>query len=177
MYHIGMKSAEQLLALINDSNGLSLTLDDISFELPVALIPEEQEDLANTEILVKSKPNRKQEGDVTVRYDRINLAEFETLVDPHGIPVDTPLTHATLLAAFNEFYGSALELVDIDQTTELPPNLDQDEVVTLKASAASLAYHGEIELLIESAGLDLAVVITNKNLNGLVLRFASAQPA
>jgi hypothetical protein len=172
-----MKSAEQLLALINDSNGLSLTLDDISFELPVALVPEEQEDLANTEILVKSKPNRKQEGDVTVRYDRINLAEFETLADPHGIPVDTPLTHATLLAAFNEFYGSALELVDIDLTTELPPNLDQDEVVTFKASAESLAYHGEIELLIESAGLDLAVVITNKNLNGLVLRFASAQPA
>lgn len=177
MYHIGMKSAEQLLALINDSNGLSLTLDDVSFELPVALIPEEQEDLANTEILVKSKPNRKQEGDVTVRYDRINLAEFETLADPHGIPVDTPLTHATLLAAFNEFYGSALELIDIDQTTELPPNLDQDEVVTFKASVESLAYHGEIELLIESAGLDLAVVITNKNLNGLVLRFASAQPA
>jgi hypothetical protein len=177
MYHFGMKSAEQLLALINDANGLTLTLDDISFELPVALIPEEQEDLANTEILIKSKPNRKQEGDVTVRYDRINLADFETVADPHGIPVDTPVTHASLLAGFNEFYGAALELVDIDQTTELPDNLDQDEVVVLRSSAESLAYRGEIELLIESAGLDLAVVITNKNLNGLVLRFASAQPA
>lgn len=177
MYHIGMKSAEQLLALINDSNGLSLTFDDIYFELPVALIPEEQEDLANTEILVKSKPNRKQEGDVTVRYDRIDLAQFETLADPHGIPVDTPVTHASLLAAFNEFYGSALELVDIDQTTELPDNLDQEEVVVLRASAESLAYRGEIELLIESDGLNLATVITNKELSGLVLRFASAQPA
>ncbi|MNI76142.1 hypothetical protein D3C73_1323520 [compost metagenome] len=87
------------------------------------------------------------------------------------------MTHASLLAGFNEFYGSALELVDIDQTTELPDNLDQDEVVVLRASAESLAYRGEIELLIESAGLDLAKVITNKELSGLVLRFASAQPA
>lgn len=178
MYHIGMKSAEQLLALINDTNSLTLTFDDVEFGTPSALTLESQEgeeNPANTEVVMTAKPNRKPVGNVVVKYDRIDLAEFETLGDPHGIAVDTPVTHASVVEAFNRFYGSALELVDVDQTTELPANLDEDEVVELKASAESLAYRGSIELLVESGGIDLNTAISNKDLSGLVLRFASAQ--
>ncbi|MNQ00176.1 hypothetical protein D3C85_128190 [compost metagenome] len=178
MYHIGMKSSAQLIALINETNSLTLTLDDVQFGAPSVIPVEEQAEMenpANTRIQLIAKPNRYPIGEVTVEYDRIDLADFETLGDPSGIEVDTPLTPAKLMEAFNKFYGSALELIDID-TSIVYPEFDDEAVVELKASTTSLAYRGSIELLVESTGIDLATAISNKVLSGLVLKFA-APPA
>jgi len=170
MYHIGMKSVEQLLALLNDTNGLSLTLDDIQFSTPVALTPESQvgdDNPANTEILIVAKPNRKPIGEVKVRYDRIDLADFETLRDPTEIEVTLPLTHARLMEAFNTHYGSALELEDIDVATVLPEDIEEETFVELKASVGSLAYRGEILLSVIPGTIKLSNVIIVRALSGL----------
>lgn len=170
MYHIGMKSAEQLLALINDTNNLSLTLEDVQFSTPLVLSPESQvgeENPSNTEVTVIAKPNRTPIGEVVVQYDRIDLAEFETIADPSGIVVTQPITHARLLEAFNLFYRSALELADIDLTSELPEEFTEETVLELKASSTSLAYRGGIILAAVPGDVELDSVILVKLLSGL----------
>lgn len=170
MYHIGMKSIEQLLALINDTNALTLTTDDVSFGDPVALTEAEQAEMenpANTKVEMTAKPNRIPIGQVTVDYDRIDLAEFESLGDPSLIELTRPLSYTRLLNAFNSYYGSALELIDIDTSTELPENPDEDEVLELKASATSLAYRGEIVIGVKVHDIPLNTVILKTSLNGL----------
>lgn len=170
MYHIGMKSVEQLLALLNDTNGLSLTLDDIQFSTPTVLTPESQvgdDNPANTEVLIVAKPNRKPIGEVKVRYDRIDLADFSTLRDPTEIEVMLPMTHARLLEAFNNHYGSALELDDIDVTVDIPEDIEEETFVELTASAGSLAYRGSILLTVIPGTIKLSNVIIVRALSGL----------
>jgi len=170
MYHIGMKSIEQLLALINDTNSLTLTTDDVSFGAPVALTEAEQAEMenpANTKVEMIAKPNRMPIGRVTVDYDRIDLAEFETLGDPSQIELTRPLTYTRLLNAFNSYYGAALELSDINTDTPLPEEPDTDEVLELKASTTSLAYRGDIVLGVKVKDVPLNTVIKVTNLTGL----------
>lgn len=172
MYHIGMKSAEQVLALINETDSLDLTLDDVQFSAPSVLTPEQQpgvENPANTKITITPKPNRRLVGEVELAYDRIDLAEFETLADPQGIVVEVPPTHATLLDGFNAYYKSALELADIDLTTALPTDFVDEEVIELKASVGSLAYRGSLTLMIEPSSVHLSQIIVNPELVGLTI--------
>jgi hypothetical protein len=170
MYHIGMKSAEQVLALVNEANSLTLTLDDVQFSTPSVLTPEEQPGVelpANTKVILSPKPNRQLLGDVELQYDRIDLTEFETLGDPQGIQVPVPATYPNLLAAFNAFYRSALELADIDVSTPLPTDFFEDTIVELKASTRSLAYRGSLVMMITPQMLQLNQIIRNPELIGL----------
>jgi hypothetical protein len=172
MYHIGMKSAEQVLALINETDLLNLTLDDVQFSVPSALTPEEQpgvEHPANTRVVISPKPNSQLIGEVEISYDRIDLTEFETLADPQGIVVGVPPTHATLLAGFNAHYKSALELVDIDLSVPLPTDFVDDEVIELKASPNSLAYRGSLTIIIEPSSVQLSQLVVNPELVGLTI--------
>lgn len=170
MYHIGMKSAEQLLALVNETNSLTLTLDDVQFSAPSVLTPEDQPGVevpANTKVILFPKPNRQILDQVELQYDRIDLAEFENLADPQGIQVPSPPSYSALLLAFNAFYKSALELADIDRTTPLPTDFVADEVVELKASSLSLAYRGSLVLVISPTMVQLDQIIRNPDLVGL----------
>lgn len=170
MYHIGMKSWEQLLTLINDANSLTLTIDDVQFGAPSVITEAEQAEMenpANTKVLMIAKPNRYPIGEVTVEYDRIDLAEFETLGDPSQIEVTRPLTYPRLIQAFNTYYGAALELSDIDTSVPLPDEPDLDEVLELKAATTSLAYRGDIVLGVAVKDIPLNTVIKVTNLTGL----------
>lgn len=172
MYHIGMTSAEQLLALINDTNSLTLTFDDIQFGEPSVISVEEQAGMvnpANTRILVVAKPDRYPIEQVEVEYDRIDLAEFETLDDPDDIVIVGPPTHDSVLSAFNAFYHSNLSPEDIDPTTPLPDIFVQDEPVELKAAAGSIAYRGSVILIITPSVRSLDQLLSNTELPGLVV--------
>lgn len=172
MYHIGMKSAEQLLALINDTNSLNLTLDDIQFGVPSVVSAEEQavmEDPANTKIILTAKPNRYPIGTVEVVYDRIDLAEFETLAPAEGIVVPIPATHDSVLGAFNAFYYSNLSLEDIDLTVPLPTDFVEDEPLELKAATGSLAYRGSLILVVTPSERQLSDLLNNTDLPGVVI--------
>lgn len=172
MYHIGMKSAEQLLALINDTNSLTLTLDDIEFGVPSAVSTDEQatmEDPSNTRVMVIAKPDRYPIESVEITYDRIDLAEFETLDPPIGILVNTPLTLDTVLAAFNAHYHSALEMADIDPDMDLPEILVEDEPLELKASSSSIGYRGSLILVVTPSQRQLNQLLSNTELSGLVI--------
>lgn len=170
MYHIGMTSAEQLVALINDTNGLDLTLEDVSFGIPSVITAADQPgepDPANTKIAVIAKPNRYPLEATEVTYDRINLAAFVTLAPPEGIVVAVPITLENVLSAFNAHYYSNLTLEDLDPSIELPAEFVEGEPIEFKAASGSIAYRGSLILLAEPSVRKLSDLITNTDLPGL----------
>lgn len=172
MYHIGMKSSEQLLALVNETNSLGLTLDDVQFGVPSVVSAEEQAtmlDPANTKVLISAKENRYPLGHVQIHYDRIDLAEFETIAPPEGIVVPVPATYETVLEGFNAFYYSNLTLDDIDTTEPFPDDFVEDEPLELKASPHSLAYRGSLILVVTPSERHLSDLLNNTDLPGLLI--------
>ncbi|MNE90584.1 hypothetical protein D3C80_1881160 [compost metagenome] len=102
-------------------------------------------------------------------YDRIDLAEFETLAVPEGIVVPVPATYDTLLEAFNAYYYSNLTLEDIDRSAPFPEDFVEDEPLELKAAAGSLAYRGSLILVVTPSERTLADLLGNTELPGLVI--------
>lgn len=174
MYHIGMTSAEQLLALINDTNSLALTFDDIQFGEPSVISEQEQstmDDPANTRVLVIAKPNRYPIEYAEVVYDRIDLAQFATLDTPYIIvtDVENAPTFDIVLQAFNSYYHSNLTREDLDPEIPLPEIFVQDEPVVLVAAGHSLGYRGTLTLTITPGVRSLSDLLSNTELPGLVM--------
>lgn len=170
MYDISMLSRDQVLALINQSSGLSLTWEQVEFGEPVAATGETPE--RNTELVITGIPNSGYRGTATIMYDRINLAEFKPLVTEAVLQVDGEPTIEKLLASFNELFGSNLELEDIRDDHSIPTAAEIEDGLefTLRAAAASYAYRGDVSLTIQPLDVDIDLAIEDKMLDGLVLQ-------
>lgn len=169
-YDVSMVSKVQVLALLNDEYPLlKFTEENIVLGEPIQATGENP--VKNTELVLTGVPNKGFKGTTTVFYNRIDLAEFSAS-EPAILQIAGVVDMASILVAFNEFYGSNLELADFRNDHVIPPQEDflDGEDFILYASATSLAYRGNVTVHIQPADIDLDVAITEKNLNGLVFK-------
>lgn len=169
MYDISMLSRDQVLALINQSAGLSLTWDQVEFGEPIAATGENPE--RDTELVITGIPNSGYKGTTTVFYNRIDLAEFGPLTEELVLQVDGEPTIEKLLEAFNALFNSNLQLDDLRDDHVIPTaaEIEDGMLFTLRAAAKSYAYRGNIDLTIQPLDVDIDIAITDKMLDGLVL--------
>ncbi len=169
MYDVSMLSRDQVLALINQSAGLSLTWDQVSFGEPIAATGENPE--RNTELVVTGIPNSGYKGTATIFYNRIDLAEFLPLIDEAVLQIDGEPTIEKILESFNALFRSNLQLDDVRDDHVFPTleEIEEGVLFTLRAAAGSYAYRGNVELIIQPLDVDIDLAIENKLLDGLVL--------
>ena len=74
---------------------------------------------------------------------------------------------ADIVAAFNALYDANLDISDYDEAASAPVPDDDGENFTLVADANSLAYKGQIVIVVRLATVALSTVITTTNLDGL----------
>lgn len=158
-----LSSAAQLLALINEQNSTSLTASDITFGNPSV---HSGANPGDTDVVVSSAPNSGYTGTVTVNYNRLDLAGFSIYGDAE-VFVPEGATVADIVAAFNALYDANLDISDYDEAASAPVPDDDGENFTLVADANSLAYKGQIVIVVRLATVALSTVITTTNLDGL----------
>lgn len=163
------KLPEQIIVdLINEFNpGLSLTTELVTFGLPTAATG--QTPARNTDLTVTAVPGSGYKNFKALQYNRVDLA-----VIPGTRSVEFPAGDATLISEMipeiNVRFG--LNITEVDYVDgPLPtftgvPNEKLD--FQLSANADSLVYIGSVILKLHAEDIDLAVVISNPVLNGLV---------
>jgi len=176
-YDISMSSRDQVLALLNESAGLSLTWQQVEFDVPnINSNPAKER---NTELVVNGIPDYGYKGQAVIYYNRIDLAEFEPLArNPFVVQVDVDpenesITLQDIVDGFNAYFNAALTLDDVADNLILPTDWANGESFTMKASPYSYAYIGEVTFIVRPMDVDIDVAITNKLLDGLEL----VQPA
>ncbi len=167
MYDISMLSKDQVLALINQSAGLSLTWDQVTFGEPVAATGTSP--TRNTELIINGIPNSGYKGSTTIFYDRIDLAEFAALESHTILQIEGAVTIDKIVAAFNALYGSNLQLDDVRDDHVMPTDISAGVLFTLRAAAGSFAYRNSIDMTLQPADIDLDTAIVDPMLNGLTL--------
>lgn len=167
MYDVSMLSKDQLLALINEQTGLSLTFDHVNFGEPIAATGENP--TRNTEIVLNAIPYSGYKGSTTIFYDRIDLAEFLPLETVTILQIEGAPSLQKILDSFNLLYGSNLQTDDVRDDHVIPTDIDGGVSFTLTAAAGSLAYRGSITLTLQPADVDIDTAIADKTMNGLTL--------
>lgn len=172
-YNISMTSKEQVLALLNQNSGLSLTFDQVTFDVPAINTNPIQD--RNTELVISGIPEFGFKGSASVYYNRIDLNEFTAIArTPFVVQVDVDFDTGTLtlqdiLDGFNFYFGSALEIEDITDSYVLPTAWADGESFTMEANAWSYAYHGNVSFIVRPLDVDIDIAVDNKLLEGLVL--------
>lgn len=162
------KSAEQIYDLIKATNVVSFPQVDIvalTYGTPAVLTGDPSG--KDTSLVVSAAVNTPYTGNVTIKYDRLDLEGFETTYGATQLIVPEGATPADIVAAFNSHYECELESVDYqNNAVPTPPDFD-GESYTLVAAAGSLAYKGDIVLSILLASTPLSEIITVTELDGL----------
>lgn len=168
MYDISMLAKDQVLALINDETGLSLTFDQIEFGTPIAATGENP--TRDTEMVISGIHNSGYKGSTTIFYNRIDLSEFSTLImDELILQIEGTPTLELILSAFNALFKSNLQLEDLRDDMTIPTDIEGGVSFEIFASADSFAYRGSITMTLQPADVDIDQAIENKMLNGLTL--------
>lgn len=172
-YNISMTSREQVLALLNESSGLSLSFSQVEFDTP-AINSDPTKD-RNTELIINGIPDFGFKGTTSIYYDRIDLSEFVDLArTPFVVQVDVDpdngvLTIQDIIDGFNVYFNSALELEDITESFLLPVDWVNGESFTMEANAWSYAYQGSVSFIVRPLDVDIDQALTTKLLTGLEL--------
>ncbi len=161
-------SAEQVYDAIKASNPTTfpqVELVDLVYGTPAVLSGDPSN--KDTSLLVSAAINTPYIGDVTVKYNRLDLADFETNYGERTLIVPEGATAADVVAAFNSEYGAELTTDDYeDNALPTPPDWD-GETYTLVAAAGSLAYKNEVVLNVALATTPLSTIIATTTLDGL----------
>ena len=172
-YNISMTSRDQVLALINENTGLSLSFSQVEFDVP-AINSDPTQD-RNTELVINGIPDFGFKGTASVYYDRIDLSEFVGLARvPFVIQVDVDpdvgvLILQDIIDAFNLYFNSALEEGDITDSYLLPVDWANGESFTMEANSWSYAYQGNVSFIVRPLDIDIDLALVNKLLDGLEL--------
>lgn len=131
--------------IVRDNPGLAgkITADSIGVRgVPVA----KNVNGRNTQITLVGKPGKGFAGEITVYYDRLNLASlFKSGPKMVSIPRSAQ-THAEALPAFNELNGLNLTASDITSPNVALMKYATPETVTLTAHVNSLCYTGSCKM-------------------------------
>ena len=164
-------SRDKLYALINsvkrDHNVVDVSPTNTAFGSPepnfVSSIS------ANSVITLTAIADAGYSGSRKFYYDRLTLTE-----GVNGRSVELryyghPEVTSDVLPIFNETYGLALEVEDIVVEPVPAQNEEGSYTVVLQANAASLAWMGEVTLIVWPIELPLDQVLTTPVLDGLDL--------
>lgn len=165
-------SAQQVYDLIALTNVATwpVTAVALNYATPVAEVGHPTG--KNTSLVVSAGANTEYVGSVTVNYNRLDLAGFETNYGSTSLVVPEGATAAQIVAAFNAFYDASLDTSDyVDNAPGIPPDYD-GETYTLVAAAGSLAYINSVVLDIQLATTQLSSILTVTDLNGLTFPVA-----
>jgi len=158
---------DQILASIKSLNNVDLVKAEYTFGLPVAV--EVDGAGTNTTVLITSKDLQSTyDGQVTVRYRRLNLADLTTLV-PLSIKADLPTTTLQVAERLNQLYGLKFTADDIESTPVDLSGTDGAGTVTLVAKDTSLAWIGSVVVTLARGAIPIADRILVTNLPGLYM--------
>ena len=145
------------------NGGLVLLENEYVFGLPAAVEP--AGDGTNTTILISAKDaNSTFDGQVTVRYIRLQLADLLTLV-PATLQIPPVTTTLQFIDAFNKTYGTVFSAADVeDQPVALTNGAG---TVTLTARASSLGWLGSVTFNVTPGRVSLENSVTVTTLPGL----------
>lgn len=145
------------------NGGLVLLENEYVFGLPAAVEP--AADGTNTTILISAKDaNSTFDGNVTVRYIRLQLSDLLTLV-PATLQIPAVTTTLQFIDAFNKTYGTVFSAADVeDQPVTL---VNGTGTVTLTARASSLGWLGSVTFNVQPGRVTLADKLTVTTLPGL----------
>lgn len=162
---LSKKSQDLILDLINAANPQmdeQLSFDIIEFDEPAVNTDEDR----NTAVLVSAKADTKYAGEVTVKYDRLDIQKLFTDAGYPIVEVNAKgiLNSTGLLAELNETWGLALDEDDI-VAEALPTELPAD--YTLKIKPTSFAWLGELTMKLGDGKPQLSEIIIQTVLDGL----------
>jgi hypothetical protein len=168
-------SAVQVYDLIASENAATwpVTPVTLTYGTPTALTGDASG--KDTSLLVSAAANTVYTGSVTIFYNRLDLAGFETNYGVADLIVGEDPTPADIVAQFNVFYDASLDASDYvnnpvvprgDYPEEYFPDYD-GEIYIIVAAPGSLAYKGEapVQIRLESALLSSILVVNE--LDGL----------
>lgn len=175
MYNISMTSRDQVLTLINQSAGLSMTWDQVEFGTPAINNNPSKE--RNTELRIHGIPEFGFKGSTYIYYNRIDLDDFRQHArTPFVIQVDVEegddLTMQHIVDGFNRYFDSALEVEDVSDEHDLTIDYSDGIEFRLEASSWSYAYRGSVEFILRPMDVDIDEAVEDKLLDGLVLQLA-----
>lgn len=155
-----------LLDLINQSNGTSIPAPAITFGLPTAATGGSP--ARNTDITVTAVQGSGYKNSANLHYDRVDLA-----VVPGSRGATITKGNATklsdLLADINALWGvniGAADIVDVDLPA-FAGTANETHDVQMAASADALVFRGSVTITVKGDDLDLAVILTVTDLDGL----------
>lgn len=158
--------SQTLLKLIGDYNNLTLAADDYDFSAPTPASPPAGSDATyNTAITLSSnKPAAPYIGEVEIFYNRLSLADLDTLANIY-IYADQASTTYDIIEPLNTRYGLSLSQDDLE---DLPVEDNGNYVIaTLRAKSTSLGWLDEVQIPVALGDLLLENHLTQTTLEGL----------
>lgn len=171
-YNVGMTAVAMVRAMINVENGdAGLTADDYSIGAPVVLSGETK----NTSLVLTGTGGY--DGEVTIKYDRIALADLFAL-DASAFSKNLTFTAgdldvAVVLQGINNRFGTVFAAGDIKSITGVTEaewgDLEGggEVVLTVEVKAADVAWVGSADITVSKPKADIEDVVTNTELDGL----------
>lgn len=153
-----MTTLEKFVQLFNTANGTNLTAYELDIDKPVANPDAGASD--NTTVTVHGKMQTGYIGDYTFTYHRINLP---ALFGSIKVAVELPLGPATtrqLVESLNLQYELSVPVEDVIDEPIV------DNAATIRISADSYEWVGELPVTINRVLTDVASVIADGNLDG-----------
>jgi len=158
---------DQILASIKTLNNVDLVKAEYTYGAPVPV----EADAAgtNTTILITSKDLQSTyDGQVTVRYRRLNLADLLTLV-PLSIKANAPTSTLQVAERLNVLYGLKFTEDDIVSTPVDLSGTAGAGTVTLVAKPTSLGWVGTVDVTLAQGAVPIGDKILVTNLPGLYM--------
>lgn len=153
-----MTTLEKFVQLFNTANGTSLTAFELDIDKPVALPDAGSTD--NTQVTVHGKMKSGYIGDYTFTYHRVNLPG---LFGSIKVAVELPLGPATtrqLVDSLNRQYELSIPVEDVVDEPIV------ENAATIRISADSYEWVGELPVTINRVLTDVSKVITDGDLDG-----------
>jgi hypothetical protein len=154
-----------ILGAIDSQNNISLVPDQYTFSNPTPFA--DPSGKTNTQMTITTNSVQSPyTGSVTVSYTRLDLATLATLL-PLPLKFNGLSTVMDVVNAINKFFGTNFVAADIVDGP-LTVGSDGSGNVTLTAQANSLGWIGTVTLPFIAGNYDLAVVIKQPVLPGLM---------
>ncbi len=165
---LSLSSFNQFIELVNQENSIELPVEKISLSNPTELV--DDIDSKNTQVTISAIPNSGLLGSVSVKYNRMNLNEFQIFggEDPIVLYMGSASTFNDLVAQFNTQFGANISIgVDIVNKSINTP-VDEPQSILFESLPNSLAWIGSIGLEYALSTIPLASIIETTNVPGLV---------